>query len=105
MMVGSLMFNAEVQDGVAVISFSGKRGNLIAEAGALARDIAADSSIRAALMIEWGVRAAPAAGPGYQTTPTIADALFTREEEARAMMHAWHELEKPVIAAVDADIP
>jgi enoyl-CoA hydratase len=95
------MFDVEVVDGVARISFSGRVGSMFTEVVELARGITEDDNVRAVLVSGWSVPLDRQPEP--VTGPTVAAALLRREEEARAMMRSWSSLDKPVVAAVDAD--
>jgi enoyl-CoA hydratase len=67
----------------------------------LANEITGDKDVRSVLISGWSI---PRDGESEQTVePTIEARLLRREEEARAMMRAWFALDKPVVAAVDAD--
>jgi enoyl-CoA hydratase len=101
-MISTIMFDVKIEDGVALITHTGKHGRHHEEIGDLAIELARDDAVRSVLFSG----TAPTGGPRptARTAKTAEGALLEQHEEARRMVKSWLDLDKPVVAAVDADM-
>lgn len=92
------MLDVQVAEGIASVTFNGRRGSLHREVTDLARALGRADDVRVVVFSGWSTPMEPVPTPAPEPR-----AVFERAEDARAMMREWFELDKPVIAAVDAD--
>jgi enoyl-CoA hydratase len=103
-MYSTIMFDVKVEDGVALVTHSGEDGRHHEEIGDLAIELAKDDAVRSVLFSGWETSATSRAKRVARTATTEMGALLEQHDEARRMVKSWLELDKPVVAAVEADM-
>jgi enoyl-CoA hydratase len=92
------MLDVHVAAGIAKVTLNGRRGSLQREVSDLARALGRASDVRSVVFSGWSTPTDP-----LPTPAPVPPSVYERQEDARAMMRDWFDLDKPVIAAVDAD--